>query len=204
MAKKKTPAPKRASAAPLSAEQATYLRGPIIFHGKGGNAWDEDCPAWLWREAIPAARWTRLLAEVAGRAGHDAGLATLEEATAYLMTASLEAPLGSDYTDIYVWVACQVFARHRGGAAVDVMRLIDPDAVRQTDGRFEIRDLDRYRRQLLDDLLRRIRQAVVRRAARQAKTPATQASPSCALQAPGTRDSFRGQTTSENKGSVNK
>jgi len=35
------------------------------------------------------------------------------EACAYLFTASLEAPLDSDWTDIYLYIANQVYNRHR-------------------------------------------------------------------------------------------
>jgi hypothetical protein len=150
----------------LTADQERYLFGPIIFHGKGGNAWAEDCPDWLQHDTIPRARFEQVLLESAGAAA--SGLATLEEACAYLWSASLDAPLRHDDAAIYVWVAANVIARRRGSDPADVMRGVDPDAVRSVDGRPALRNLSSDQRRQLDHLRREIRRAVVRHAANQA------------------------------------
>ncbi len=150
----------------FSAEQQRYLSGPVIFNGKGSNAWAEDCPDWLRFEAIPRARLEQVLLESADTVAP--GLATLEEACAYLWSASLEAPLHRDDAAICLWVAAMVVARHRGDDAADVMRAIDPNAVRAADGRPALRDLSSDQQRQLDHLRREIRRAVVRHAAKQA------------------------------------
>ncbi|HKZ86397.1 MAG TPA: hypothetical protein VJ793_22435 [Anaerolineae bacterium] len=149
----------------FSAEQRRYLSGPIIFHGKGGNTWAEDCPDWLY-DAIPRARFEQVLLESGGTVA--SGLATLEEITAYLMTASLEAPLHHDYAVIYLWAAANVIARHRGGDPTDVMQMVDASAVHEVDGRRVLRDLSPDLQRELAYLRREIRRAVVRHAAKQA------------------------------------
>jgi hypothetical protein len=96
------------------------------------------------------------------------GLTTLEEACAYLWSASLDAPLHQDAAAIYVWVAANVIARQRGSDPADVVRGVDPDAVRSVDGRPALRDLSSDQQRQLDHVRREIRRAVVRHAAKRA------------------------------------
>ncbi|MBM3122696.1 MAG: hypothetical protein FJZ97_11025 [Chloroflexi bacterium] len=77
-----------------------YLVGPLIV---GDPAWGRDTPAWL-SEAVQVARLGLVLA---GEHEH----ASEEEATAYLMAASLAAPLHADWAALYFWVAARVLAR---------------------------------------------------------------------------------------------
>jgi len=77
-----------------------YLVGPLIV---GDPAWGDDTPAWL-RAAVRIARLGLVLASE-----HDH--ASEEEAVAYLMAASLAAPLHHDWTALYFWVAARVLAR---------------------------------------------------------------------------------------------
>ncbi len=78
---------------------------PIIVMPGG---WGEDLPEWI-RGAITL---ERLIENIEGlRRG--AMTATDAEACAYLFTASLTAPLGHDWTQIYLYVARKVYERHR-------------------------------------------------------------------------------------------
>jgi hypothetical protein len=88
----------------LRAASRRYLEGPIVQHPGG---W--EIPRWL-RAAIPQARVAQVLAEVAGE--EPEGLASLEEALAYLSTASLVAPLHRDAAQMFFWVFGQVGPRY--------------------------------------------------------------------------------------------
>jgi hypothetical protein len=77
-----------------------YLAGPLIV---GDPAWGRDTPIWL-REAVRIARLGLVLAGEHEQASE-------EEAVAYLMAASLAAPLHSDWATIYFGVAARVLAR---------------------------------------------------------------------------------------------
>ena len=77
-----------------------YLAGPLIV---GDPAWGRDTPAWL-SEAVQVARLGLVLA---GEHDH----ASEEEAVAYLLAASLAAPLHADWAALYFWVAARVLAR---------------------------------------------------------------------------------------------
>ena len=78
---------------------------PIIVMPGG---WGEDLPKWL-KEAITL---ERLIANMeAARGGVMTG--TDAEACAYLNTASFMAPMGHDWSQIYLYVAGKVYERHR-------------------------------------------------------------------------------------------
>ncbi len=77
-----------------------YLAGPLIV---GDPAWGGDTPAWL-RDAVRTARLGLILA---GEHEH----ASEEEAVAYLMAASLAAPLHHDWAALYFWLAARVLTR---------------------------------------------------------------------------------------------
>jgi hypothetical protein len=78
---------------------------PIIASPGG---WGDSLPDWL-KHAITL---ERLIENVrALKEGDMTG--TDAEACAYLFTRSLEGPLDSDWTDIYLYVANQVYSRHR-------------------------------------------------------------------------------------------
>ncbi len=79
-----------------------YLAGPLIV---GDPAWGADTLAWL-RDAVRIARLGLVLA---GEHEH----ASEEEAVAYLMAASLAAPLHADWAALYFWAAARVLARGR-------------------------------------------------------------------------------------------
>jgi len=81
------------------------FRDPIIASPGG---WADSLPDWL-KHAITL---ERLIENV--RALHEGEMTgTDAEACAYLFTASLESPMDSDWTDIYLYIANQVYNRHR-------------------------------------------------------------------------------------------
>jgi hypothetical protein len=81
------------------------LTDPIIVHGGG---WADTLPEWL-KKAIIMERMEMNIKELKGEeiTGTDA------EACAYLHTASLCFPFDHDWTNIFLYVASQVYSRHR-------------------------------------------------------------------------------------------
>jgi hypothetical protein len=95
-----------------------YLAGPLIV---GDPAWGRDTPSWL-SDAVQVARLGLVLA---GEHEH----ASEEEAVAYLMAASLAAPLHTDWAALYFWVAARVLARwSKIGQEEDFWRMIEAAA----------------------------------------------------------------------------
>jgi hypothetical protein len=165
----------------LRADEARYLAGPVVFHPGG---WDDTLPEWL-RMAVPKGRIAQIydegrrpelaegrrpelaegrrpeLAEgiAAARGEEHAPKASLEEAAAYLYTASLAAPLARDWSDIYFWVADRVMHTH-GVLPEDqaIWDLIDPDEGLSPN----VRELTPYLQEELNGLRRDVRRAVVR------------------------------------------
>ena len=84
---------------------------PIIVMPGG---WGETLPPWL-KEAITL---ERLMANMEGlRSG--TMTATDAETCAYLYTASLEAPMDHDWSQIYLYIAGKTYARHNGSQVPD-------------------------------------------------------------------------------------
>ncbi len=122
-----------------------YLAGPLIV---GDPAWGDDTPAWLQA----AVRIARLGLVLAGEHEH----ASEEEAVAYLMAASLAAPLHADWAELYFWVAARVLARWRKIGQEEFWRMIEAATPQRTLRRDQEDDLQR--------LLRDIRRGVERHA----------------------------------------
>ena len=78
---------------------------PIIVMPGG---WGDTLPAWI-KEAITLERLISNMeaAKTGVMTGSDA------EACAYLYTASLDAPMGHDWSQIYLYIAGKVYERHR-------------------------------------------------------------------------------------------
>ncbi len=99
-----------------------YLAGPLIV---GDPAWGRDTPAWL-SAAVQVARLGLVLA---GEHDH----ASEEEAVAYLMAASLAAPLHTDWAALYFWVAARVLVRwSKIGQEEDFWQMIEAAAPQRT------------------------------------------------------------------------
>ncbi len=82
----------------LTADERYYLRGPIIYH-PGSDAGQ------LLPKYIPQARLDLILSG-------EKELATLEEALAYLSSASLCFPLSSDDAEVMFWLTQEVWEKH--------------------------------------------------------------------------------------------
>ena len=78
------------------------LRAPILTHA---GTWKDAIPQRILK-IIPESRFVALLAQEQ--------MATYPECVAFIMTATLEAPTDSDWTDIYTHVACQVLQDYFG------------------------------------------------------------------------------------------
>jgi hypothetical protein len=84
----------------LTTSEQRYLLGPIVYHPGGWDAGD------ILPKFIPQARLELVLSG-------EKVLATLEEALAYLASASLCFPLSSDDAQVMFWLTQEVWARHK-------------------------------------------------------------------------------------------
>ena len=84
----------------LTAGEQRYLLGPIVYHPGGWDAGD------ILPKFIPQARLELVLSG-------EKNLATLEEALAYLASASLCFPLSSEDAQVMFWLTQEVWARHK-------------------------------------------------------------------------------------------
>jgi len=84
----------------LTAGEQRYLLGPIVYHPGGWDAGD------ILPKFIPQARLELVLSG-------EKNLATLEEALAYLASASLCFPLSSEDAQVMFWLTQDVWARHK-------------------------------------------------------------------------------------------
>lgn len=123
----------------LRAADEAYLTGPLVC---ADSSWGADLPAWL-RASVVIGRQAMV---VAG----EQELAAQEEALAYLMTASLAAPLAREWAEIFFWLAAQVLPRW--GNEIDVWAALGCPPV----------TLDRMQESDLRRLQRDIRASVVR------------------------------------------
>jgi len=89
----------KVSIASLTADEQRYLLGPIVYHPGGWDAGE------ILPRLIPQARIELVLSG-------EKEMATLEEALAYLSSASLTAPMHSEYTDVALWLFQTVWEKH--------------------------------------------------------------------------------------------
>ncbi|NVM26667.1 MAG: hypothetical protein HWN70_12235 [Desulfobacterales bacterium] len=89
---------------------------PIIVFPGGG--WEETLPEWI-KPAITLERLTMNMRALKGEemTGTDA------EALAYMYPASLAFPLDHDWTQIYLYLASTVFARHKQAEVPDDIKV---------------------------------------------------------------------------------
>jgi hypothetical protein len=120
------------------------VTAPMILHGHGG--WDDSVPSWI-RGELSHARLDYL------HNGGNPHRACELDVTAYLMTASLEAPLGSDWSRIYLYAAFKAMRAYGQGLTT----LPDETWVREAEA-----PLSEYQQMLLDDLRGKIRSAQIR------------------------------------------
>ena len=84
----------------LTADEVRYLLGPVVYHPGGWDAGE------ILPKFIPQARLELVLSG-------EKDLATLEEALAYLASASLCFPLSSDDAQIMFWLTQEVWGKHK-------------------------------------------------------------------------------------------
>ncbi len=128
----------------LHANELRYLQGPIVYHPGGWDA-GEILPRY-----IPLARLDLVLAG-------EKDLATLEEALAYLASASLCFPLHGELAEVLLWLTQTVWEKHnltQGNQTVWGML--------GRDGPFTLTPY--LEREVLDPLRRKIRTEVIRSA----------------------------------------
>lgn len=135
----------RPSLSPLERE---FINAHLIFHGHGG--WDADVPDWI-RAQLPHARREYL------RNNGNPNLACELDVVIYLMTASLEQPLGSEWTHIYLHTAFKAIQRY--GANFVRLPNDEDDLAREAE-----RPLSQYETTLLNDLRGKIRAAQIKHA----------------------------------------
>lgn len=115
--------------------------GPLIV---GDPAWGSATPAWL-QAAVRSARLGLVLA-----GEHDQ--ASEEEAIAYLMVASLAAPLSHDWAEIYFWLAARVLTRWGQVQEYDFWAMLGDTVPRRALRPDQLADLSR----LLHDIRRSV------------------------------------------------
>ncbi len=140
----------------LTAADRRYLTGPVILHPVS------ECADWL-RAVIPEARVRHILHPPES----EKNLATLEDALAYLSSASLALPLAPDDAEQFFWLSQEVLPRY--GLACD-------EPVWKSLGYQGPIQLSAYQQSQLRELRAKVRAAVVAHAAiarnRQHSTPA--------------------------------
>jgi hypothetical protein len=122
-------------AIPLTEAEYAFVTAPMILHGRGGG-WESDVPTWV-RTQLPQARLWYLCT------GGNPNLACYFDVMPYLMTASLEMPLSSEMTRIFLYVSFTMIQSWGQGFA----SLPDETWVRDA-----LTPLLPYEQTLLDDL----------------------------------------------------
>jgi hypothetical protein len=130
----------------LSADDRHYLLGPVVLHPVS------ECADWI-RDAIPAAR----LKQVLGRDEANKGLCSLEDALAYLSSASLAMPLAGDDAEMFFWLSQELCPQYG---------LTRDEPVWKSLGYPGPIELTPYLRSSLDALRSKIRAAIVKHARR--------------------------------------
>ncbi|MBA7518070.1 hypothetical protein ES705_10136 [subsurface metagenome] len=104
------------------------LYDPIIVH-QCSWATPDMIPEWL-RNQITLDRMIELM--VANKEGRDP-IGTDSEALAYMIPASMEAPMGHDWTQIYLYLATVVIDRDKNKTVPDDIRVDKLDKMQQED-----------------------------------------------------------------------
>ncbi len=91
------------------------LTDPIIVFPGG---WGDTLPDWL-KTAITLERMMVNMKELKG----EEPIGTDAEACAYLYTASLTAPMDSDWSQIYLYLATKTYSKHKGSQVPDDIRV---------------------------------------------------------------------------------
>ena len=126
----------------LRKEHKQYFGAPII---SSASLWHDAIPHWL-KLAIYQERL-----EIIFNEHNEVGVyAGYPEAVAILMTASLEAPLNYEWTEIYTWVGREVSIKYNGKSRDDFKGVCDKD------------ELSSYEKDELNRLLADLRRKVIK------------------------------------------
>jgi hypothetical protein len=90
----------------FSIHHIRYLAGPLVLHR---SLWSDVTPAWL-KVACVQDRFELILSEY--KQDQIGNYATPAEVLAYMMPATMEAPMHRDYVDLYIWVGNEVMKKH--------------------------------------------------------------------------------------------
>lgn len=134
-----------------------YLLGPVVQHQ---SDWRDATPSWLYA-AVTAGRLRVILAERAE--GCIGWQVAPEEITACLYPATMDAPMRSEYADLYLWASAQANARHLDKPLYEVWRMLGHDPLPD---RMFTKECGGYHH-LYRDLCRDIRSRVVKHAVKQ-------------------------------------
>jgi hypothetical protein len=92
--------------AEFSMHHVRYLAGPLVMHR---SSWGDATPGWL-KVACVQDRFELILSEYEQEQVGD--YATPTEALAYMMPATMEAPMHRNYVDLYLWSGNEVMKKH--------------------------------------------------------------------------------------------
>ena len=92
----------------------TFTDPILVFPG----GWGDTLPDWI-KDAITM---ERLEANIRASRGEEP-TGTDAEACAYLYAAGLTAPMGHDWSQIYLYVASKTYSRHKGGQVPEDIRV---------------------------------------------------------------------------------
>jgi hypothetical protein len=90
----------------FSIHHVRYLVGPLVLHR---SLWGDAIPGWL-KVACVQDRFDLILSEYEQNQVGD--YATPAEVLAYMMPATMEAPMHRDYVDLYIWAGNEVMKKH--------------------------------------------------------------------------------------------
>lgn len=128
----------------LRKEHKQYFGAPII---SSDSLWHDAIPAWL-KLAIYQERLEIICTE---HKRNEIGIyAGYSDAVAVLMSASLAAPLNSEWCDIYTWVGREVSIKYNGKSKADFKGICEKD------------ELSNYEKGELNGLLADIRRKVIK------------------------------------------
>lgn len=132
-------------------DHTRFLTGPIVQHQ---SPWASSTPEWLYQAVISDRVRIILDEHESGQPGWRVGPAEL---AAVIYPASLEAPLQTEYAELYMWATARAYARHKDKPLDEVWQALGGDPV--PDSRYDKPGSHHY--QCYNRLCRDIRRAVI-------------------------------------------
>jgi hypothetical protein len=125
----------------LTLDDRRFLTGPLVVHR---SPWNEGRPKWMDIQAVQE----RVLVVFGQLPRHIIGPS---EIAAVMYGASMDAPLGHEWHELYLWAAAQAVARRDGGKRPGCIETLDDDVFLSPDGRYH-----HSYRELAQDVRRRV------------------------------------------------